>query len=74
MTKETIQKLQDALQEVRERYHALILCEIKKNSCSYRAIAEMYGCSEGLVYTISRLNGISRTGQDGVEPTEARNG
>ena len=74
MTTEVIKKLQDALREVRERYHTLILEEIRTSPASYREIATKFGCSEGLVYTISRLNGISRTGQDdGEAQKEASN-
>jgi DNA-directed RNA polymerase specialized sigma24 family protein len=64
MTTETIKKLQDALNEVRDRYHALILEEVRNSGRTYREIAIKFGCSEGLVYTVSRLNGISRTQRD----------
>jgi hypothetical protein len=75
MTNEAIVKLQDALSEVRERYHFLILEDIKKSGCTYREIAAKFGCSEGLVYTISRMNGISRNGHnDGDAMQEAHNG
>ncbi len=67
MTTEKVLKLQDALDEVRQRYHGLILNEIKTTHTTYREISNKFGCSESLVYMVARLNGITRAGQEKEE-------
>jgi hypothetical protein len=59
----TSKTLKDALKEVREQFYALIAEDVKTSSRTYRQIAEKHGVSEALVYTVSRLHGLSRAGR-----------
>lgn len=63
----TIQKLKDALNEIRDQYHHRIAEEIRSSLDSYAVIGRRYGVSEQTVYTIARLNGLCRTKKIGNE-------
>jgi DNA-directed RNA polymerase specialized sigma24 family protein len=61
MTKDQRKKLKDAIREIREMYYQRISEEIKaRPDKSYREISVEFGVSEGTVYTIARMNRLSR--------------
>jgi predicted transcriptional regulator len=55
------QKLQAALQQVRQAYHDAIAAAIKNSEKTYAEIAEEYGVSQQTVYQVARLRGLCRT-------------
>jgi len=61
MTTEKKKKLQDAIRELRELYYRWVAEEVRSSDSSYSEIGLLYGVSEGTVYQIARLNGLSRT-------------
>jgi hypothetical protein len=59
-------KMQDAISELRESYYKAVRQELRRiPGKSYRIIGQELGVSEGLVYQIARMCGVSRTGGDG---------
>ncbi len=64
MTNEINQKLTEAVEQVRDRYHDLIAGQIAQTTMTYKEIAESAGCSESLVYTVARLRGLSRNAKE----------
>jgi transposase-like protein len=54
-------KLQEALQQVREKYHRRIADAIVNSADSYAEIARKQGVSENLVWNVARLQGINRS-------------
>jgi hypothetical protein len=61
MTTEIKKNLQDAVRELRETYYRLIAEDVQAYPTkSYAEIGRVYGVSEGTVYQIARLNGLSR--------------
>jgi DNA-directed RNA polymerase specialized sigma subunit len=61
VTTEKKKKLQDAIRELRELYYRWVAADIQAYPHrSYSEIGLMYGLSEGTVYQIARLQGISR--------------
>jgi len=56
-------KLQDAMNAVREVFYDAIECRIRYSGRSYSAIASELGCSEQLVYQVSKLRHCSRNSQ-----------
>lgn len=67
MTCQKRNQLEAALQDVREQYHQRILAELKGTKRTYREIAAEFGVSEGLVYTLSRMNKLSRSGAEAAQ-------
>ena len=61
MTTDRKKKLQDAIRELREVYYQLVAEEIRSSKRSYSEIGRIYGVSEGTVYQIARLHGLSRS-------------
>jgi DNA-directed RNA polymerase specialized sigma24 family protein len=53
--------LEDALRNVREKYHARIIAELKSANLTYREIASLCGVSEQLVYNLSRMRKFARS-------------
>jgi DNA invertase Pin-like site-specific DNA recombinase len=71
MTNSQRQKLQEAIREVREKYYEWVANEIKtRPGKSYRQIASEFGVSEQTVYTVARINGLSRN-SEAQSPIEA---
>ena len=62
MGTDTKGKLEAALQQVRQAYHKRILVELQNTERTYKQIAADIGVSESLVYTLSRIHGLSRCG------------
>ena len=59
-------KMQDAISELRESYYKAVRQELRRSPDKpYRVIGQELGMSEGLVYQIARLSGLSRNGGDG---------
>jgi transposase-like protein len=53
-------KLQEELQKVREEFYRRIADAISNSPDSYAAIARAQGVSENLVWSVARMNGLSR--------------
>jgi len=56
-------KLQDAMNAVREVFYDAIECRIRYSGRSYATIASEMGCSEQLVFQVGRLRKCSRNSQ-----------
>lgn len=56
-------KLKNAMDAVREVFFDSIECRIRYSGRSYAAIASELGCSEQLVYQVSKLRGLGRNNQ-----------
>jgi hypothetical protein len=56
-------KLQDAMNAVREVFYDSIECRIRYSGNSYAAIASELGCSEQLVFQVAKLRGLGRNSQ-----------
>jgi DNA-directed RNA polymerase specialized sigma subunit len=74
MTRERKKKLQDAIRELRELYYKWVAEEIRSSNRSYSEIGRLYGVSEGTVYQIARLHGLSRTHNDVDVPSTSGQG
>jgi hypothetical protein len=61
MGTDTKEKLEAALQRVRQAYHKRILVELQNTQRTYKQIATDIGVSESLVYTLSRIHSLSRS-------------
>ena len=72
----TKKKMQNAISELRESYYEAVRQELRRSpDKSYRIIGQEVGVSEGLVYQIARMFGVSRTGGDsGAVEGAARGG
>lgn len=62
-------KLQDALNGVREVFYDAIESRIRYSGRSYAAIASELGCSEQLVFQVAKLRQCGRNSQPTI-PTE----
>lgn len=62
-------KLKDAMDAVREVFYDAIECRIRYSGRSYAAIASELGCSEQLVYQVSKLRDCGRNSHQST-PTE----
>ena len=61
MTNDKKHKLQEAVKEVRRRFHDCIAMEIQSNpSKSYARIAKELGVSTQTVFLVAKLKGLSR--------------
>jgi len=61
MTNDKKHKLQEAVKEVKRRFHDSIATEIQSSpSKSYAQIAKELGVSTQTVYLVAKLNGLSR--------------
>jgi hypothetical protein len=56
-------KLQDAMNAVREVFYDAIECRIRYSGRPYSAIASEVGCSEQLVFQVAKLRGLGRNSQ-----------
>lgn len=63
-------KLQDAMNAVREVFYDSIECRIRYSGRSYAAIASELGCSEQLVFQVAKLRQLGRNSQQSAS-TEA---
>lgn len=63
-------RLQDAMNAVREVFYDAIECRIRYSGRSYQAIANELGCSQQLIYQVAKLRGLGRNGQQSAS-TEA---
>lgn len=61
-------KLKEAMDAVREVFYDSIECRIRYSGRPYSAIAAELGCSEQLVYQVSKLRHCSRNSQQPVSP------
>lgn len=61
MSKAAKLRLQEAIRQVRQRYHDEIAADIQNSTNTYSEIAEQHGVSEQLVFQIARLRGLCRT-------------
>lgn len=57
-------KLQKAMNAVREVFYDSIECRIRYSGRSYQAIAEELGCSEQLVCQVAKLRGLGPKSQE----------
>jgi DNA invertase Pin-like site-specific DNA recombinase len=65
MTNNKKHKLQEAVKEVRRRFHDCIAAEIQSNPPkSYAQIAKELGVSTQTVYLVAKLKGLSRNADD----------
>ena len=62
-------RLQDAMNAVREVFYDAIECRIRYSGRSYAAIASELGCSEQLVFQVGKLRHCGRNSQQ-VPSTE----
>lgn len=71
-------KLQDAMNAVREVFYDSIECRIRYSGRSYAAIASELGCSEQLVYQVAKLRRLGRNAgnveADALEDTPTEGG
>jgi len=63
MTNQRKNKLQDAMNAVREVFYDSIECRIRYSGKSYAAISSELGCSEQLVFQVAKLRGLGRNSQ-----------
>lgn len=56
-------RLQDAMNAVREVFYDSIECRIRYSGRSYAAIASELGCSEQLVFQVAKVRGLGRNSQ-----------
>lgn len=70
MSKEAKLRLQEAIRQVRQRYHDEIAADIQNSTKTYAEIAEQHGVSEQLVFQIARLRGLCRTTTETEEKHE----
>lgn len=61
-------KLQDAMNAVREVFYDAIECRIRYSGKSYAAIASELGCSEQLVFQVAKLRQCGRNRQQSTSP------
>lgn len=66
MTNLTKNKLQGAMNAVREVFYDAIETRIRYSGQSYAAIAAELGCSEQLVFRVAKLRQCSRNGQSTI--------
>lgn len=63
MTNQRKNKLQDAMNAVREVFYDSIECRVRYSGKSYAAISRELGCSEQLVFQVAKLRGLGRNSQ-----------